>query len=463
MQIYIGDFGIKWKVNRLKTSKVTSADITRPNVIGTFEGKCADASIENSNQMTLGPELWDVLFNSEEYKTALENRHYIGFLGHPEDPGCMDYKDACIIMTECHRDDDGQVYGTFDLIDTPVGRVVKSFQDAGVNFGISVRGAGDVDSNGIVDPDTFIFRGFDLVTFPAYSDAIPSFTEIAASKDLNKQVKYKAVCAAIEHNLHDIDSVKAIETLQSQFSITSSQYKTLETRKATILCDTKTLDISKQQLDGITALYLDAIKANKQLQTQLKSVKHTLNYDLHKAQRQLYAMKRITSSQLTDARTSIDKLYKMHNEDIKANKQLQSQLKSIKGSNLLYKQQMDTHKQANEDKDNLIADLQAQLDETVNNSKQMQQAASNRDSKIDNLKSEIASATKLLEEYQQAYADLYASALGVHLDAVPVCASTTVGELKSLIKGNAVTASSIQRRDPEFVDVTTSDDTLVTL
>ena len=47
------------------------------------------------------------------------------------------------------RDND-EIYGTFDLIDTPVGRIVKSFIDAGVEWGISIRGAGDVDAEGNV-------------------------------------------------------------------------------------------------------------------------------------------------------------------------------------------------------------------------------------------------------------------------------------------------------------------------
>ena len=93
-------------------------------------------------------------------KHFIELGHYIGFLGHPEDPGCQEFKDACIVMKEGHVDPDGQVYGKFDLVNTPVGRIVKALIDAGVQFGISVRGAGDVASDGYVDPDTFIFRGF---------------------------------------------------------------------------------------------------------------------------------------------------------------------------------------------------------------------------------------------------------------------------------------------------------------
>ena len=157
------------------------------SIIGTFTGQCADATITNLNGLDITEEVWRTVFDSDEYAKGIENGWYIGYLGHPEgDPGCQDFEHACIVMTEGHIDDDGKVYGSFNLIDTPVGRIVKSFQDAGVTFGISVRGAGDIIDNS-VDPDTFVFRGFDLVAFPAYPDAIPEFTPIAASSDVDKQ------------------------------------------------------------------------------------------------------------------------------------------------------------------------------------------------------------------------------------------------------------------------------------
>ena len=180
-------------------------------IIGTYEGLCADADITNLNGLDITREVWENVFASDEYKTAIERGHYIGFLGHP---ACQDFEHACIVMTEGHIDDDGKVYGSFNLIDTPVGRIVKSFQDAGVTFGISVRGAGDIIDNS-VDPDTFVFRGFDLVAFPAYPDAIPEFTPIAASSDVDKQKKYKKVCAAVKANINDIDSISTLNAMQS--------------------------------------------------------------------------------------------------------------------------------------------------------------------------------------------------------------------------------------------------------
>ena len=70
----------------------------KSTVIGTFEGKCCDSTVFNNNDMKLSRKLFEVLFASEDYKRAIKYRHYIGFLGHPNDPGCMDYRNACIVM-----------------------------------------------------------------------------------------------------------------------------------------------------------------------------------------------------------------------------------------------------------------------------------------------------------------------------------------------------------------------------
>ena len=158
-------------------------------ILGVYEGECADANVTNNNGLDIQREVWETVFHSDEYKTGIEKGWYIGYLGHPEDPGCQEFKDSCIVMTEGHIEDNGKVFGKFNLLDTPVGRIVNTLRKAGVKFGISVRGAGDIIANS-VDPETFVFRGFDLVAFPAYPDAVPEFKAIAASTDLKEQNWY---------------------------------------------------------------------------------------------------------------------------------------------------------------------------------------------------------------------------------------------------------------------------------
>jgi hypothetical protein len=47
----------------------------------------------------------------------------------------------------------------------------------------------------------------------------------------------------------------------------------------------------------------------------------------------------------------------------------------------------------------------------------------------------------MLHQYQQAYADFYATALGTSVSGLPVTASTTVSELENLIQGATNTSN----------------------
>ena len=158
--------------------KITAA--TQFNVLGTFEGECLDTRITNLNGLDITDEVIDTVLESEEYKEGIKYGWFIGFLGHPEDPACQEFMNGCIVLTDMWKEDNGKVYAKFNLIDTPVGQIVKKFIDAGVTFGVSIRGAGDIIGN-VVDAASFMFRGFDLVAFPAYPESIPTFTAIAAA------------------------------------------------------------------------------------------------------------------------------------------------------------------------------------------------------------------------------------------------------------------------------------------
>lgn len=456
----------------------------KPVVIGQFVGKCCDSDVFNNNDMNLSKQLFENLFASEEYKRAMDNRHYIGFLGHPEDPNCMDFKDACIVMTDCKLDDNGEIIGTFDLVDTPVGRTVKSFIDAGVNFGISIRGAGDVDSEGYVDPDTFVFRGFDLVTFPAYDDCIPEFREIAASSDINKQKKYKKVCAAVEANLKDISSASAINIIKEQFKPGSDMDKKLDKRLSAIK-SSKTVDITAQKLQGMTQLYMKQVKANRELEGQLVAAQMQA-YDANKKKdRFIAATKRIVSNQMIEADDEIDDLSEKLDRQKAATKKavqantglkaslvrLQNENKKLKSENLKYIQKIEATSKLITQKDNSISELNEKLDKTVvNANSQIRKATSNRDIEIKECQERISACEQIIAEYQQAFANMYANALGVNLTDIPITSATRVEDLQKIIASSTTSAgihipgddseSSIEATN--FYDIP-DDDSIVTI
>ena len=461
-----------------KKATVVSVQETKASaILGTFTGKCCDAAVFNNNSMKLNRQLFENLLASDEYKDAIAHGYYIGFLGHPEDPGCQEFKDACIVLRSMELRDNDEIYGTFDLIDTPVGRIVKSFIDAGVEWGISIRGAGDVDAEGNVDPETFVFRGFDLVAFPAYNDAVPEFKQIAASKNLDDQVKYKRVCAAIEKNLEGVESITSIEAMQKQFNPDSEQYKKLEARKEDIgvaddnipeeeecpeCSEEDKEEIMGKKIKCMTDMYLDQLESNKKLKATLADTQ--LQY-----RKQLRTIKRITASQEKLLQSKIDETKKSNRALITANKQLSNDLKSVQAknseiikeldlarkNNLIYKQKVESSLSDIDAKDSKISELRAELNKTVVASTDAKKEASNRGEQVRDLKAEISASQKELEslkdkvlamediiaEYQQAYANIYANAVGIHASGLSVTASTSVSDLENMIQGATNTSN----------------------
>lgn len=456
--------------NKKKIAPIKSADLESPSkglkVIGTFEGECADANVTNENGLDILPDVWDTVFSSDIYKQALDNGWYIGFLGHPEDPNCMDFEHACIVMRECHIENDGKVYGKFDLVDTPVGKIVKTFIDAGTTFGISVRGAGDIVNNS-VDPETFVFRGFDLVTFPAYKEAIPTFTEIAASTDLEKQKKYKAVCAAVKNNLESLNTCEAIDIVQSQFAKQSDEYQMLEDRKAELFPEeTVEADLASQQLEGVTQLYLDTKDENDRLAAENKILREQIKILQTTSLRKIKSIQRITAAQAKDLQDELFNVTHSYQTVKTATDKLKTENETLHNSNLKYKQRVEATANDIRKKDSVISKLRSELSETVSAASETEARTSNLDATVKKLRKEVSAATALVQEYQDAYANLYANAIGVHLEDVRVTSSTTVGELKKIISSASTSgqmSAIMESTDIDTIDDPLDDNDLVTL
>jgi len=493
----------------------------KSSVIGKFTGKCCDSNVINNNDMHLGRDVFEKLIASEEFQRAMQNRHYIGFLGHPDNADCQDFEHACIVMTDLRILGNGEIEGDFDLVDTPVGRVVKSFTDAGVKFGISIRGVGEVDGNGEVDPDEFIFRGFDLVTFPAYDDCIPEFKEIAASTDAAKKSKYKKICASIDANLKDITSCEALALIQEQLPTGSEEFGKIQSRIDELENPDEVVDecaiieeVNKQRLEAVTQLYLDAVAKVKELECQLAecqcakqdlivectSLKHrqtrmdkivaaqiedanaaveesnkeledvkaslsSTRNELRNTKRELFASKKSFGEDIKAVKQELVESKQLYNDEVLANARLKEKLTSltekrkddreaVKASedlNLKYQHKIEANSKAISQKDSEIEDLKNKLNETVIASKDLEAKASNLDEQNGELLSRVEAAEEMVSKYQQAYANLYANALGVYLKGLPVTASTSVDELKQMINSGTSTANIPAR--PAFYSV----------
>lgn len=166
---------------RLNSLKLNEDHAPRKGCLGRIEGICADYANPTRNGRFYPRELWENVFNDDLIKESLESKTLIGELDHPEERFEPLAKEACVVMTDYRFDDDKKVvWGGFDVLDTPAGRILKSLLDYGCVMGVSSRGQGDIINNGQyeeVSPDTYEFACFDVVTTPAVMSARQKVTE----------------------------------------------------------------------------------------------------------------------------------------------------------------------------------------------------------------------------------------------------------------------------------------------
>lgn len=165
-----------------KTSKLKG-------VLGTLKGVFADMKHPTRNGRLYSRECWEKALNSDDVKEKLETRTMFGELDHPEDRLETLQERAAIVVTKLEMDDkNGVVNGEADILDTPFGRILKTFVDAGVKVGISSRGSGEEIASSITEgneivPDTFYLETFDVVALPAVKKARLELVE-SKHKDL---------------------------------------------------------------------------------------------------------------------------------------------------------------------------------------------------------------------------------------------------------------------------------------
>lgn len=139
-------------------------------------------------------------------KFIVENRA-LGELDHP-DSSVVNLKNVSHLVREAYLDN-GVVYGTVEILDTPSGKILQSLVESGVKLGISSRGVGSTKKQGdyFVVQDDFQLICWDYVSEPSTPGAfmLPEGRKIDSSelqKVFNKSDR-------IDRILNDILSHKA--------------------------------------------------------------------------------------------------------------------------------------------------------------------------------------------------------------------------------------------------------------
>lgn len=108
----------------------------------------------------------------ENYQKFIRENRALGELDHPEN-SVVELKNVSHIIREAQMDDEGVVWGSLEVLDTPQGRILRSLVESGVTIGISSRGVGSTKNEGgrAIVQDDFQLICWDVVGEPSTPNA----------------------------------------------------------------------------------------------------------------------------------------------------------------------------------------------------------------------------------------------------------------------------------------------------
>lgn len=376
-----------------------------PSVLATLDGLVMSYTKPTQNGRLYTEELCDAIHDSESLTRLSQSNNFLGEPDHPDDGRfSIKYAEVSHAIRNFRKEvGQGAYYATFDILDTPNGRILKTLIDYGTKLGVSSRGIGrtTTDKNGevIVDPKTYKFSTFDIVVNPGNADArLPSADTTNESitlidqvtKSINEsdtetlmslkpvltylvesnQEDYKDSLDRVEEYLEKEDELstnnsteKATQCLIDAYQKVNSLEEELSTKKLTIEELQSKIDEQSKEIESLSTLLKSYESTNSDLvlnSVDLNSKVNECNSQLSKADNKLsnyddlkkeYKSTVEDYNQLADDfNNAVDKITKLKED----NKELLSKYDELKS-----KSDSDI-----EDLQNTVEDLTSQLHST---------------------------------------------------------------------------------------------------
>jgi len=135
-----------------------------------IEGVFMQAESKNRNGRIYPKPIMEKAVNAY-VETQVSKKRAVGELNHPEGP-TVNLDKVSHLITDL-RFEGNDVVGKAQILDTPMGKIVKGLLDGGVQLGVSTRGMGSLEQrNGAMYvKDDFILNTVDIVQDPSAPDA----------------------------------------------------------------------------------------------------------------------------------------------------------------------------------------------------------------------------------------------------------------------------------------------------
>lgn len=298
----------------LQYHKLTPEEQQSRGILGRLVGPIADFKNPTRNGRLYPEELWDKQFNSPLMQERLQNRLLLGELGHPEDRQEINMEKVAICLAEApKKGTDGKLYGVFDILATPCGKILKTLCDYGCKIGVSSRGSGDtfedVDGTEKVDPDTYDCECWDAVVLPSVKAARPQYVteSLNTTRKPLREALEETIKTATEEEQKTMN--ETLEELKLDYS--QEEEKSSEPVDNIEVTQEETLAAEDNGANVLNELQ-EALEKQKDLENQIRVLQEKLSVCYTKEAR--YA------TQLSDARDLMSE-YKTNVTTLKAQNQ----------------------------------------------------------------------------------------------------------------------------------------------
>ena len=352
--------------NELEYQKLSTEEQTARGILGRLKGIIADTKNATRNGRRYTAELWEQTFSDPIMKEKIENRCLFGELGHPTDRQEVDMEKIAICLAEVpKKGSDGKLYGVFDILATPCGKILKTLCDYGCKIGVSSRGSGDTytdyDGQEVVDKDTFECECWDAVLLPAVKEARMSL--VTESLNTKKTLK-TALCEALESaNDEDKQIMKnKLDELEIDYS----------PEKVNNIDEVQEKDEADNDGAELVKELQESLKKNRELEKQLASLHEKLSVS--------YTKEADLRDAVTKYKSSIQSLTESSKRQVALEKQISELTATVSSKEETIKKQQMTIERLNESRKSM-----------TNKSKMLNESINSRDERITSLEKQVHS------------------------------------------------------------------------
>lgn len=358
--------------NELEYQKLSTEEQTSRGILGRLKGIIADTKNATRNGRRYSEELWEQTFSDPIMKEKIENRCLFGELGHPTDRQEVDMEKIAICLAEVpKKGSDGKLYGVFDILATPCGKILKTLCDYGCKIGVSSRGSGDTytdyDGQEVVDKDTFECECWDAVLLPAVKEARMSL--VTESLNTKKTLK-TALCEALE-SANDEDK-QIMKNKLDELEIDYSPEKVNNIDEVE--------ESNKADNDGVSLVQelQESLKKNRELEKQLASLHEKLSVS--------YTKEADLRDAVTKYKSSIQSLTESSKRQVALEKQISELTATVSSKEETIKKQQMTIERLNESRKSM-----------TNKSKMLNESINSKDERITSLEKQVHSLNESIK------------------------------------------------------------------